>query len=143
KLAPIANPQALSLEVTGSRVVTQPYDPMFTWDDSVLIHTITPTPSEPGGVKIDSMNVFYRAADHEPASETRRITSVAQATRLGARSQWRVAVGWQHGTELVSPGLARDPRDLLPDQKLRFGLSMDPQRDPFRAYSGDWPYFKH
>ncbi|HEY6196956.1 MAG TPA: TonB-dependent receptor [Candidatus Eisenbacteria bacterium] len=143
KLASIASPQVLSLEVTGSRVVTQPYDPMFTWDDSVLIHTITPPPDgQIGPPTIDSLNVFYRAADHEPMSETRRLAGVLQASRLRPRSQWHAALGWLHGTELVSPGLTHDVRDLLPSEKVRFGESFDPARDPFRAYGGDWPYFK-
>src|SRR5262245_53764216 len=38
KLAPVASPQAFSLEVFGSRVLNMPYDPMITWNDSVLIH---------------------------------------------------------------------------------------------------------
>ncbi|HEX5633803.1 MAG TPA: hypothetical protein VFX50_11275, partial [Gemmatimonadales bacterium] len=42
KLAPVANPQAFSIEAMGSRVISQPYDPMFSWDDSVLIYTLTP-----------------------------------------------------------------------------------------------------
>jgi len=142
KLAPVASPQAFSLEVLGSRVVTQPFDPMFTWNDSVLIRTLTPPDGDPGPPVIDSMNVFYRAADHEPMSETRRWTTIAQASGLRPRSQWHVALGWQHGSELVSPGLARDLPDLLAAEKLRFGQDMDPQRDPFYAYAGDWPYFK-
>jgi len=145
KLAPLVNPQAVSLEVTGARVVNQPFDPMFTVNDSIMIHTITPAPPCEACLPpptIDSMNVFYRAADHEPMSETRRIATIAQATRLGARTQWRVALGWQHATELVSPGLVRDPANLFPGQKVRFGESMDPPRDPFHAYAGDWPYFK-
>ena len=144
KLAPIANPQTFSLEVLGSRVVAQPFDPMFTVNDSVMIYTLTPPPG-PGEIGIptlDSMNVFYRAADHQPMRETRRITSIAQATRLGSRSQWRVALSWQHGSELVSPGLARDPRNLFPAEKLRFGQDMDPERDAFHAFAGEWAYFK-
>src|SRR5262249_25147759 len=31
KLAPVAKPQSFSIEATGSRVVTMPYDPMITW----------------------------------------------------------------------------------------------------------------
>src|SRR5262245_39881194 len=38
KLAPVRAPQAFSIEAFGSRAVTQPYDPMFTWDDSVRIY---------------------------------------------------------------------------------------------------------
>ncbi len=142
KLAPVADPQAFSLEVMASRAVSQPYDPMFAWNDSLMIYTLTPPPDETGTPTLDSMNIFYRAADHQPMSETRRITTIAQTARLGPRFQWRVSIGWQHGTELVSPGLRRDPRSLLPGEKVRFGQTMDPQRDPFRAYAGEWPYFK-
>jgi outer membrane receptor protein involved in Fe transport len=150
KLAPVAKPQAYSLEMFAARVVNQPYDPMFSWDDSVLIHTITPGPDpgvHPGqGVTapptIDSMNVFYRASDHQPMSETRRYTALAQAAGLLPRVQWRVSASYQHASELVSPGLARDRRALLPADKVRFGQDFDPVRDPFHAYGGDWPYFK-
>src|SRR5262249_59610547 len=39
KLAPISSPQAVSLEGFGSRVVAQPFGPLFTWNDSILIPT--------------------------------------------------------------------------------------------------------
>lgn len=142
KLAAIANPQLWSLEVLGARVVTQPYDPMFTWDDSVLIHTLTPPEGEVGIPTIDSMNVFYRAADHAPLSETRRLTAVFRAARLRPNSQWRASLGWQHGTERVAPGLVPNASDLLPGEKVRFGQDFDPRRDAFRAYGGEVPYFK-
>ena len=54
----------------------------------------------------------------------------------------RASFAWQHGTSLTSPGLARDPRDLYWYEKLRFGQDMDPERDPFRAYLGEWAYFR-
>src|SRR5262249_49881194 len=143
KLAPISSPQAVGLGVLGWGVVAQPFDPMFTWNDSILIHPLTPGDGDPPSPPTaDSVSVFYRAADHVPMSETRRWTMIAQATRLAPRSQWHVAAGWQHGSELVSPGLARDARILFPDEKVRFGQDMDPKRDPFRAYAGDWPYFR-
>lgn len=142
KLAPVASPQAFSLEVLGSRVVSMPYDPMISWNDSVLIYTLTPPPGEIGTPILDSMNVFYRAPDHQPMTDTRRMTTLAQATQLRGSSQWRVAVSWQHATELTSPGLVRDPSDINNADKVRFGDTMDPKRDAFRAYAGDWPYFK-
>jgi hypothetical protein len=142
KLAAIEHPQAASLEVFGSRVVNQPYDPMFAWNDSVMIRVMTVPPGEPGTPTLDTVNVFYRATDHQPMTETRRWTTLAQVSRLGERMAWRTAVAWQHGTSLTSPGLARDPRDLLAHEKLRFGQDMDPARDPFHAYAGEWAYFR-
>ena len=141
KLAPIANPQALSLELMGSRVVSQPYDPMFSWDDSVLTY-VQFVPCEICPPVLDSIFPYYRASDHQPMTESRRLVATLQASRLGPRVQWRVATSWQHANELTSPGLTRDPRNLFPEDKLRFGQDQDPKRDPFRAYSGDWPYFK-
>src|SRR5262249_3486964 len=129
KLAPARAPQAFSIEAVGARVVTQPYDPMITWNDSLLI--------QPGGM------VFYRAADHQPMTETRQLTTLAQATLVNAGSQWHVAVSWQHAGDLTSPGLVRDPEDVTSADKVRVGEDMDPKRDPFRAYAGVWPYFRH
>jgi len=114
KLARIANPQALSLEVLGSRVVSQPYDPMFSWDDSVLTY-VQFNPCDVCPTVLDSISPYYRASDHQPMSETRRLVATLQASRLGTRVQWHVATSWQHGSELTSPGLAREPRDLLPE----------------------------
>ncbi len=141
KLAPVENPQALSLEAFGSRVVAQPHDPMFTWDDSVLIR-FSVSDCEFCPPRVDSLRYFYRASDHQPMSETRMLAAIAQAARLGPRWQWRASLGWQHATELASPGLAREPRNLLPAEKLRFGDRLNPARDPFRAYRGEWAYFK-
>jgi outer membrane receptor protein involved in Fe transport len=142
KIAPVASPQAFSLEVLGSRVVTMPYDPMISWNDSVMIYTLTPPAGELGVPTLDSMNVFYRAADHQPMTDARKLTALAQATRLDPGAQWHAAVSWQHTSELTSPGLVRDPQDVDNADKVRFGDTMDPRRDAFRAYAGVWPYFK-
>ena len=143
KLAPVANPQAASLEVIGSRAVSQPYDPMFAWDDSVLVYVLRyDCPGEVCPPVLDSLQLYYRASDHQLMTETRRWNTLAQAALLGTRIQWRLAFAWQHGSSLTSPGLVRDPRNLFPPDKLKFGQDMDPERDPFRAYQGDWAYYK-
>jgi hypothetical protein len=142
KLAPVANPQAASLEVFTSRRIEQPYDPMFSWDDSLLYYFIKPCPGELCPPEVDSAVTFYRASDHQPLTESRRWNSLAQVARLDTRMQWRLSLAWQHGTTLTSPGLARDPRNLLPQEKLTFGQDMDPERDPFHAYAGEWAYFR-
>jgi hypothetical protein len=141
KLAPVANPQSLSLEVMGSRVVSQPYDPMMSWDDSVLTY-VQFAPCDICPPTLDSITSYYRASDHQPMTETRRLVATLQASRLGPRVQWHAATSWQHGSELTSPGLTRDPTNLFPADKVRFGNDQDPERDAFRAYSGAWPYFK-
>lgn len=141
KLAPVANPQSVSLEVMGSRVVSQPYDPMISWNDSVLTYT-QEAPCELCPPVLDSINAYYRASDHQPMTETRRLVSTLQTSQLGTRVQWHVAVSWQHGSELTSPGLTRDPTNLLDTGKVRFGQDQDPKRDAYRAYAGEWPYFK-
>lgn len=141
KLAPVASPQRFSIEAMGSRVIAQPYDPMFTWNDSLVAYfTTEDCPTCPPYV--DSTMKYYRASDHQPMTETRRFTTLAQASSLSPRLPWRVAMSWQHGSELTSPGLAQDPKNLFPNQKLRFGQDMDPERDPFHAYFGEWAYFK-
>lgn len=142
KLAPVANPQVASLEVFTSRRIEQPYDPMFSWDDSVLFYFIKPCPGELCPPEIDSAMAFYRASDHQPLTESRRWNTLAQVARLDTRMQWRLSLAWQHGSTLTSPGLARDPRNLFFPEKLRFGQDMDPERDPFRAYQGQWAYFR-
>jgi len=141
KLAPVASPRSVSLEVTGSRTVQAPWDPMFSWDDSVRIHVLR-VDCEFCPPELDSLTRYYRASDHQPMTETRRWTTLLQATRLAPRATWRAALAWQHGSELTSPGLARDPRALLPGEKLRFGQDLDPERDAFRAYQGDWAYYR-
>jgi len=141
KLAPVASPQSFSIEAMGSRVVTMPYDPMITWNDSLIVYFLN-QPCELCPGFLDSTTVFYRAPDHQPMTETRRLTTLAQVTRLESSAQWRLAVSWQHATELTSPGLVRDPQDINNADKVRFGDTMDPERDAFRAYAGVWPYFK-
>src|SRR6185503_7155127 len=141
KLAPVASPQTFSIEALGSRVVSMPYDPMISWNDSVLIYFIN-FPCELCPPYLDSLTTFYRAADHQPMTDVRRLTTLAQATRLGTKSQWHGALSWQHTPELTSPGLERDPQNINNSDKVRFGDTMDPKRDAFRAYAGEWPYFK-
>jgi len=141
KLAPVASPQAFSIEAMGSRVVTMPYDPMITWNDSLVVYVLN-QPCDLCPPSLDSLTTFYRAADHQPMTDARKLTMVAQATRLGTGSQWHGAVSWQHTSELTSPGLVRDPQNIENADKVRFGDTMDPVRDAFRAYAGVWPYFK-
>ena len=141
KLAPVGSPQSFSIEAMGSRVVTMPYDPMITWNDS-LVNYFYNAPCELCPGFVDSFTTFYRAPDHQPMTDARRLTMLAQASRFGPGAQWRLAVSWQHATELTSPGLVRDPVDINAADKVRFGDTMDPVRDAFRAYAGVWPYFK-
>jgi outer membrane receptor protein involved in Fe transport len=141
KLAPVKGPQRYSIEATGSRVISQPYDPMISWNDSLLVYFLSQA-CDLCPPYLDSTMRYYRASDHQPMTETRRLTTLAQASGMGSRLPWRVAFSWQHGSELTSPGLTQDPKNLLPSQKLKFGDDMDPERDPFRAYFGEWAYFK-
>lgn len=141
KLAPVASPQSFSVEAMGSRVVSMPYDPMISWNDS-LTNYFYNVPCELCPGYIDSFTTFYRAPDHQPMTDARRLTTVAQVSRFGPGAQWRLAVSWQHASELTSPGLVRDPQDIAPADKVRFGDTMDPVRDAFRAYAGEWPYFQ-
>ena len=141
KLAPVANPQTLSLEVLGSRTVAQPYDPMFAWNDSLLLYTLV-SDCDLCPPRRDSFSVFYRAADHQLMTETRRLVATLQASRLGTLVQWHVATSWQHGSELTSPGLSDDPRNIFDPGKIVFGLDVDPDRSPFLAVEGDMPYFR-
>ncbi len=141
KLATKRDPATLSVEWLESRVIRAPYDPMFTWNDSVLIHTITPLPDgQIGPPLIDSMNVFYRADDHLPMTEQRRHDVIAQSTRAYGETRVRIAAGWSRASTLTSAGLTHDWRAIQGDS-LRFGDKMDPRRDPFHAYQGDVPYF--
>ena len=141
KLAPVASPQSFSIEAMGSRVVTMPYDPMITWNDS-LTNYFYNVPCELCPGYIDSFTTFYRAPDHQPMTDARRLTMLGQVSRFGPGAQWRLAVSWQHATELTSPGLVKEPQDVNPADKVRFGDTMDPVRDAFRAYAGVWPYYK-
>ena len=138
KLAPVDHPQSFSVEAMGSRVVFMPYDPMISWNDS-LVNYFYNVPCQLCPGYVDSFTTFYRAPDHQPMTDARRFTTIAQATRLEAGAQWHAAVSWQHATELTSPGLVRDPNDIADADKVRFGDTMDPPRDAFRAYVGEWP----
>ena len=113
KLAPIANPQSVSLEVMGSRVVSQPYDPMISWNDTVMTYTVQVSACDLCPPVSTASIAFYRASDHQPMTETRRMVATLQTSRLGTRMQWHFATSWQHGSELTSPGLTRDPRNLF------------------------------
>ncbi len=141
KLAPVANPQALSFELLGSRTVEQPYDPMYAWNDSLLLYAMF-SPCEGCPTFLDSFTVFYRAADHQLMTETRRLIATLQTSRLGQRMQWHVAASWQHGSELTSPGLLDDPRELNRYGKVVFGGDVNPERSPFLAVLGEVPYFR-
>lgn len=147
KLAPRRNPGALSLQVFGGRVVEQPYDPMFTFDDSV--RSYFPALPPIGGVTradstppLDSVATRYRAADHLAMTETRRLALVAAGRRRAAGGELRAAFAWTRERVLQSVGLEPDPGYVTPADRIRFGGFSDPRASPFLAYAGDEPYFR-
>ena len=127
KLAPIESPQAFSVEVMGSRVVSMPYDPMITWNDSVVVYFSTRR-ANCARVHRQPHHLLSRG-DHQPMTDARR-TAVAQATRLLPGSQWHVALSGSMRPSSPRPA-SRRKRVLNDADKVRFGDKMDPVRDAF------------
>jgi len=138
KLAPLEQPRSRSLEVFASRVVRQPYNPMFAFDDSIRI-AYQPSPTSPD---LDTIAVRYRAADHALMSDERTIGGVLSAGGVSPVRQWRASLGWVRQTSLTSVGLRPAIALVLPADRVRFGDFNRPDRSPFLAYSGDTPYLR-
>ncbi|MCC6349841.1 MAG: TonB-dependent receptor [Candidatus Eisenbacteria bacterium] len=150
KLAPVARPQRGSIEVLGSRVVRQPYDPMFDFDGWVSFEPdsegrgefYTGRPLGTADRRLDDTYFRYRAGDHRTMSEERRLAVIATLALGHANASQRLAMGWSRNSGLKSVGLRRDPSYINALNRPVFGPADYAWADPFHAYWGDEPYFR-
>lgn len=150
KLAPVQRPQRATLEVFASRVVRQPYNPMFDVDGWV---SFFPDPINPDGSytgrplavadsQLNSRYFRYRAADHTVMSEERRLATIATFSGGPAGASQKLAIGWVAARSLRSVGLRRDDGYVNNANRTIFGPYDYAWADPFHAYFGDESYFR-
>lgn len=152
KLAPVERPQRASLEVLASRVVQQPYDPMFDFDgwvsfmpDPMTGGSYTGRPLATADRKLDGTYFRYRAGDHAVMTEERRVAVIAT---LGSRADGaaepprRLTLGWAAASARTSVGLRPDRGYVTDANRVVFGPYDYAWADPFHAYSGDESYFR-
>ncbi len=150
KLAPVAGPQRFSLEVLGSRVVRQPYDPMFDFDGWVSYEPDTVgrggfysgRPLGTADRQLDSTYFRYRAGDHFAMTDERRLAVIATLAGGRARASQRLSLGWSRVSELTSVGLRHDPGYINKYNRPTFGPEDYAWADPFHSYDGEEPYFR-
>lgn len=147
KLAPLDRPQRASFEVLASRTVQLPYNPMFDFDGWVqyrndYLGNPHGFPYATSDRQVDSTYFRYRAADHLPMTEDRRLAAIASAAIGGGRLSQRVSLGWIGTSTLTSVGLRRDPGYITDRNRVVFGLLDHAATDPFHAYFGDVPLYR-
>ncbi len=150
KLAPVSGPQRTSLELLASRVVRQPYNPMFDFDgwvsfvpDSALRGELySGRPLGTANRQLDETYFRYRAGDHFAMSDERRLAVIATLAGGGASASQRLALGWSRVSELTSVGLRHDPSYVNQYNRPSFGPEDYAWGDPFHSYAGDEPYFR-
>ena len=144
KLASVEHPQRASIEAFGSRIVREPYNPMFTYDG-----WITPTgdpdsafPFALSGEPHDTTSFTYRAADHLSVTDERRLAVIATKSFENPRHPERLSVGWLRNRSTTSVGFRQHPDYFADSDQLLWGLYNNAFSDPFLAYLGEQPYFK-
>ena len=145
KLAPVERPGRASVEVLASRVVRQPYSPMFDVDGWVSFdpdHSDFGRPLAVADRQLDETYVRYRAGDHAVMTEERRLAVIATFAGGPALAPRRFTAGWLGATSLTSVGLRRDAGYVTDRNRLVFGPYDYAWADPFHAYFGDESYYR-
>lgn len=149
KLVPPGPRSRASLEVLASRVIRQPYNPMFDFDGWVSFQPdpqtgeiYTGRPLATADRQLDGTYFRYRAGDHAVMTEERRLAAIATLAGGGAHGSQRLALGWTHTSQLASVGLRRDDAYIRDANRPVFGPYDYAWADPFHAYFGDEPYFR-
>jgi outer membrane receptor protein involved in Fe transport len=144
KLAPIGGAPKLALQLFASRIVTLPYDPMWSLDGYTTTCTgffcsdgpaYSPDP-QPGYSP-------YRAIDHLAITDEHRAAALLSAWRPWRGGRLRGAAGWVASSSLTSVGGRDDESYALdPSRAPIWGIPESPTSDPFYVYAGDEPYFQ-
>jgi hypothetical protein len=151
KLAPLERPQRASLEVLASRLVRQPYDPMFSFDGWVSFEPDGPSGpnGEPAGRplatsdhQLDPSYFRYRGADHAVMTEERRLAVIGTLAGGDERGPRRLTIGWLQASSLTSVGLRHDTGYTAGANRPIFGPYNYRWADPFHAYYGDESYYR-
>jgi outer membrane receptor protein involved in Fe transport len=142
KLAPIAAPAPITLEILGSRWVHRPYNPMWSLD-GYTTPCADPACVEGWGFSSDPQPGYdrYRAADHEVMTDERRVATVLSGTRALGRGLARGAAWWTATRRITSIGATDDEWYLDPLDAPMFGVPGNAANDPFYVYHGYEPYF--
>ena len=135
----------LAVDVLASRIVDQPWNPMWTIDG----YTAPDGDPESFGVgpmySPDPLPGFsrYRAADHLAMTDERRMATVLSWTRTHGDQRTRAALGWTGLGSVTSVGGQNDERYLEPGHDPVWGLPENQNSDYFLVYQGDEPFFQH
>lgn len=132
----------VSLELLGSRVVTLPYDPMWSLDGYTTPCADPPNCTTPG-FSADSLPGYdrYRAIDHLAMTDEHRGAAILSAWRALRGGRLRGAASWVGASRLTSVGGRDDESYLDPSRAALWGRPGSPS-SPFLVYGGDEPYFQ-
>jgi hypothetical protein len=143
KLAPIASPARVALEIIGGRRVERPFNPMWSLDG--YTHPATGLFGAEGPAFSDVPLPGYRryrAADHATMTDESRLAAVFSVQHGVGPGRLRGAAGWVEMRRLVSVGGRDDESYLHPSRSPVFGRPESAINDPFLVYQGDEPFFQ-
>jgi hypothetical protein len=143
KLAPVRSAGGPMLEIVFDRRVEKPYDPAWSLDgwttpcadpESCLTGPAFSPTELPGYSR-------WKAADHLPTNDTRRLAAVASWTRTRAKQRYSGAFAWLREDEVRSPGAHEDDAYVSAGNAPRYGLPDWTTSDPFHVYGGEWSLY--
>ena len=143
KLSPLAHSGRVALELSASRRVVQPFDPMWSLDGYTTTCT-GPFCSEGPAFSDTPLPGYerYRAIDHLAMTDEHRGAAVLSAWQPFRGGRLAGALGWVGSRRLTSVG-GRDDESYLDRARAPvWGLPESPTSDPFFVYAGDEPYFQ-
>ncbi|NOT32601.1 MAG: TonB-dependent receptor [Candidatus Eisenbacteria bacterium] len=142
RIAPIAGRSGPRLHLLATRRVELPFDPGWTVNGPVN-DCIGPLCAQgPGVVDSASADYFYRAADHVPITDDRRLAAFFTWASAETLSRVSMRLGWSATHRITSVGGGNDDSYLFARQVPLYGYPGSPAGDPFLAYGGDWPFFR-
>lgn len=135
KVATVAAPRRVSLQVLASRRVSKPYDPMWSLDGWVgfdgngFVH-YSPDPL-PGYQR-------YRAADHLAITDDRQLGTLLTLASVRGSRRATLGLGWLRTRTARTPGGVHE----IPDAPPGVVFSVDAFGDPFHVHLGDDPLYR-
>ncbi|HKQ57342.1 MAG TPA: TonB-dependent receptor [Candidatus Eisenbacteria bacterium] len=135
KLAPVGHAPRFAAQVAASRTVRKPYDAAWTRDGwSALDGLGFPVYSDTAQPGLDR----YRAADHLPTIDERRLATVLTASAVRGVSRGTLGLGWLRTRSASTVGGAH----AIPSDPISAQWEVGSSPDPFHVIFGDYPLYQ-
>ncbi len=137
KVAPVASPGRMSLQVFADRGVHMPFDPAWTLDGWTYV-----PPNQKDAPRFfdhpDTSTTRYRAADHDAITDARKIGALWSLATQPGPLRGRIGVSWLRDGTVTSISGLKEPRGETHRAFYRYVTLPD----KFHVVWGDYPTYR-